>query len=162
MRSLSPLLLLCFLFLPTQALASGLADRMVDTVGDMKRIQLVTGETAQDEVDKLHGKALVAEESVVARYAQAGGRPAEVWVSRVDSEKEARRQTGVMVHKMYENPNSPFKDPRRIDHNGRAVYRFVGMGQGHLIWFVEDQVWWVSVGPDGEQAMLDEFCKESE
>lgn len=160
MRPITTYLLLGLLLFPTLASASQLADLMVEQVGDMKRIQLITGEAAQAEVDKLHGKALVAEESIVARYSETGSeRPAEVWVSRVSSEKEARRQTGVMVHKMYENPHSPFKNPKRIDYNDKAVYRFEGMGQEHLIWFSGDQVWWISVSAAGEDAMLKEFCR---
>tara|TARA_Y100001954_G_scaffold239632_1_gene317057 strand:+ start:15160 stop:15648 length:489 start_codon:yes stop_codon:yes gene_type:complete len=157
------LLLLLFIALSAgSALAASLGDLMPERVGDMHRIQLVTGDAAQEEVDKLHGKSLPAEESVVARYAVPGEkiRPAEVWVSRVSSEKEARRQTGQMVHMMYENPRSPFKNPSRMDHGTTAVYRFEGMGQGHLIWFSGDLVYWISVAPEGEQLMLDMFCKK--
>ncbi len=163
MRIKTLLFVLCLLMVSITAQADDLASLMPGSVGDMQRIQLITGSAAQAEVDKLHGKALPAEASVVARYAApekvASGRPAEVWVSRVDSEKEARRQTGVMVHMMYENPKSPFKNPKRVDHAGFAVYRFEGMGQIHLIWFSGDLVYWVSVSAEGQQAMLDELCK---
>ncbi|MDC0335277.1 hypothetical protein OAN24_00060 [Pseudodesulfovibrio sp.] len=157
------LTLSCFLF-AVQAQADDLSRLMPESVGDMFRIQLITGNDAQVEVDKLHGKALPAKASVVARYAKpedvASKRPAEVWVSQVASEKEARRQTGLMVHKMYENPRSPFKNPQRVDHNGIAVYRFEGMGQIHLIWFAGDLVYWISSSAEVESAMLDEFCKK--
>lgn len=160
MRKIFVALLLLTLALPVTSLADDLADLMVEKVGDMRRIELVTGKAAQAQVDKLHGKALPAEASVVARYAALGrqGRPAEVWVSRVESEREARRQTGQMVHLMYENPKSPFKNPRRLEHGGNAVYRFEGMGQAHLIWFKGDLVYWISVPPEGEKAMLAAFC----
>lgn len=163
MRIQSTLVLLALLLLPTLASATDIAGLMPEQVGEMKRIQLITGDAAQEEVDKLHGKALPAEASVVARYAEpanvASGRPAEVWLSQVESEKEARRQVGVMVHKMYENPLSPFKNPKRLDHAGNAIYRFEGMGQAHLIWFEKDLVFWISVAPEGENVMLDEFSK---
>lgn len=152
--------LVFLLLLPTVVSAADLAGLFPEKVGDQQRIQLITGEEAQVEVDKLHGKALPAEESAVARYAAGGqGRPAEVWVSRVESEQEARRQTGQMVHLMYENPKSPFKNPRRIDHESIPVYRFEGMGQSHLIWFKGDLVYWVSAAPEKEKAMLREFCR---
>lgn len=149
------------LLLPVSGQASDLADLPPESVGPMHRVQLVTGDAAQAEVDKLHGKALPAEASVVARYAVPGekGRPAEVWISRVESENEARRQTGQMVHLMYENPRSPFKNPRRMDHRGNAVYRFEGMGQAHLIWYKHALVYWISVSPEREGVMLDEFSK---
>lgn len=159
-RPVYVLLLVCLAW-SVSAHASGLGGLMPDQVGELKRIELMTGAEAQAEVDTLHGKPLPAEESVVARYSRPDdvgvAKPAEVWVSKVASEKEARRQTGLMVHKMYENPRSPFKNPSRIDHAGLAVYRFEGMGQAHLIWFKDDLVFWVSVGPDDEAVMLEAF-----
>jgi len=145
------------------AMAAGddLSGLMPEKAGDLVRVELVTGAAAQAEVDELHGKPLPAEASVIGRYTRFGakGRPNEVWVSRVESEKEARRQTGLMVHMMYENPKSPFKNPSRLEHNGIAVYRFTGMGQVHLIWFKADLVYWVSSMADDEQSMMDVFCR---
>jgi len=155
--------ILVVLLFPTFALADDLSGLMPKSVGDMERIQLLTGAEAQAEVDKLHGKPLPAEASVVARYSRpedvGSARPSEVWISRVESEKEARRQTGLMVHMMYDNPKSPFRNPRRIDHNGVAAYRFEGMGQAHLIWFKGSLVYWISTNVEGEPAFLDSFCK---
>ncbi len=155
--------LVLFLFITGSAWAGDLSEYMPEHVGDMARIQLLVGDEAQDAVDRLHGKPLPAEASAVARYASpkdvAKKRPAEVWVSRVESAKEARRQTGLMVHMMYENPKSPFRNPRRIEHAGLPVYRFEGMGQAHLIWFKDDLAFWISVNPDDEAAMLQAFCK---
>ena len=148
------LLLLC-----SPAYAGELAALFPETVGALPRVELIAGPDAQAEVDKLHGKALVAEASAIARYAIPDSRPAEVWVSRVSSEGEARRQTGLMVHKMYENPKSPFRNPGREDHNGLAVYRFDGMGQVHLIWFSGDLVWWVSCSPADKTSFLDAFAR---
>ncbi len=67
MRTL--LLTLTALLLPLQASAGDLSGFMPETVGKMQRIELLTGDKAQDEVDKLHGKPLPAEASAVARYA---------------------------------------------------------------------------------------------
>ena len=158
-------LALMFLLFVTPAHASGasLATLLPQSVGDLHRIQLITGAEAQVEVDKLHGKALPAEASVIARYARvssvAQSRPAEVWISRVESEAEARRQTGLMVHKMFDNPRSPFRNPGRIDHGGIGVYRFEGMGQVHLIWYRGDRVYWVSGAPGDQAAFLDALCR---
>jgi len=151
------------LILAVAAPADDLSGLMPETIGDMRRIELVVGDEAQAEVNELHGKALAAKASCIARYARSGdaadARPAEVWVSRVESEQEARRQTGLMVHKMYENPRSPFKNPGRLDQAERSVYRFDGMGQTHLIWFSGDLVYWVSAAPDDQQTLLDVLCK---
>ncbi|MEZ7198466.1 hypothetical protein [Pseudodesulfovibrio karagichevae] len=141
------------------ALADDLSGLLPEAVGGLKRVRLVTGAEARAEVDRLHGKSLEAEASAIARYAEDDGRPAEVWVSRVASEAEARRQTGLMVHKMFENPKSPFRAPKRLDHDGLAVYRFTGMGQVHLIWHSGDLVWWVSAAPDEVQPFLDALCR---
>ena len=163
MRIPYSIILLVLLVLPGGAQADDLSDLMPESVGALKRIQLVTGPQAQAEVDRLHGKPLPAEASAVARYSRPDDvgtkRPAEVWVSRVASGKEARRQTGLMVHMMYENPKSPFRNPRRLDHQGMAVYRFEGMGQTHFIWFKEDLVYWVSSAAEDESIMLESFCQ---
>ncbi len=152
-----------FVLMTGQGFAGGMTGLMPETVGPLRRVQLLTGDDAQSEVDKLHGKPLPAEASVVARYSRpedvGSARPAEVWLSKVASEKEARRQTGLMVHLMYENPRSPFKNPKRIEHQGVPVYRFTGMGQAHLIWFKGDLVYWVSANPADEAIMLGAFCK---
>jgi hypothetical protein len=150
------------LLIPVSVFAEDLSALMPEKVGELYRIQLLTGDAAQAEVDKLHGKALSATASVVARYSRTSDvgkvRPAEVWVSQVSSEKEARRQTGQMVHMMYENPRSPFKNPKRIEHGGQSVYRFVGMGQVHFIWFKGDLVFWISANPADESLMLGCFA----
>jgi len=161
MRKFSLLIILTALLLPLQVLADDMSGLMPESIGKFQRIELLVGQEAQDAVDKLHGKPLPAEASAVARYAEADSkqRPAEVWVSRVSSEKEARRQTGQMVHMMYENPRSPFKNPGRIEHAGNAIYRFEGMGQVHLIWFKGDLVWWVSVDGANVQTMLEAFSQ---
>lgn len=154
--------LFVLLMLPAGAIGGNLAELLSEKAGDMVRVQLVLGAEAQAEVDKLHGKALSAEASAIGRYARMGAgdsvRPAEVWISRVESVKEAKRQTGLMVHKMYENPRSPFKNPRRIEHGSFDVYRFTGMGQVHLIWSKDDLVYWISAMPKDETLMLDVFC----
>ncbi|MCJ2165223.1 MULTISPECIES: hypothetical protein [unclassified Pseudodesulfovibrio] len=150
---------MCVLFLCTPVSADDLSGLLPDNVGDLSRTQLLTGLAAQAEVDQLHGKALQAEASAVGRYARSGERPAEVWISRVESEAEARRQIGLMVHRMYENPKSPFRNPARLEHNGVAVYRFSGMGQVHLLWASGDLAWWVSAQPGDGQRLLDAFCR---
>lgn len=159
----SLVLMLLLLAAPAHAFAAPLAELLPGAVGDLQRIQLVTGAEAQVEVDKLHGKPLPAEASVIARYARpssvARSRPAEVWISRVESESEARRQTGLMVHKMFDNPRSPFRNPGRIEHGSTNVYRFEGMGQVHLIWHAGDLVYWISVAPGDQDAFLDALCR---
>lgn len=156
-------LMLLLLVAPAHASGASLAALLPESVGDLHRIQLITGAEAQVEVDKLHGKALPAEASVIGRYARASStaqaRPAEVWISRVESESEARRQTGLMVHKMFDNPRSPFSNPGRIDHAGVGVYRFEGMAQVHLIWYRADRVYWVSADPGDQAVLLDALCR---
>jgi hypothetical protein len=157
------LFLFVVILLPACGSADDLSWIMPEKVGEMHRIQLVSGDAAQVEVNKLHGKVLIAEASVIGRYSRPEDvgmtRPAEVWVSRVSSDSEARRQTGLMVHKMYQNPKSPFKTPKRIEHAGLSVYRFTGMGQVHFIWYKGDLTYWISTKPADEAVMLDGFCK---
>ena len=163
MRLNSLALFLFLIVVSAHAAGTPLEELLPESVVDLHRIQFITGAPAQVEVDKLHGKSLPAEASAIARYARsssvARSRPAEVWISRVESEGEARRQTGLMVHKMFDNPRSPFRNPGRIDHGGVNVYRFEGMGQVHLIWYKEDLVYWVSAAPGDQAPFLDALCR---
>jgi len=158
MRKMLYVCIIILLF-PHQAVGSDLSEHLPAKIGELVRVQLVVGDAAQDEVDRLHGKALPAEASAIGRYARMDQRPAEVWLSRVTDDKEARRQTGRMVHMMCENPRSPFKNPNRVRHAKHAVYRFMGMGQVHLIWSSGDLVWWVSTPPAYEALFLKMLCR---
>lgn len=118
--------------------------------------EYVHGEDALSEVNKLHGKAIDAVDGAVARYG-AGEDAAEVWISRAQDGREARRQAGKMVHLMYENPKSPFKYRKRFDHEGIPVYPFDGMGKSHLVFFRGDLIYWVTVPPGQERQALAEL-----
>ncbi len=154
--------LVLFLFITGSAWAGDLSEYMPEHVGDMAVFSCLSAMRR-----RMRWTGCMASRcqrgQCRGRYASpkdvAKKRPAEVWVSRVESAKEARRQTGLMVHMMYENPKSPFRNPRRIEHAGLPVYRFEGMGQAHLIWFKDDLAFWISVNPDDEAAMLQAFCK---
>ena len=74
--------LVAVLLISVFAFAGDLSGFMPEKVGELHRIQLITGDAAQAEVDKLHCKALAAETSVVARYS----RPSDVGKTRPSGE----------------------------------------------------------------------------
>lgn len=153
---------LCFVVVLVLAACAGnteLSLLLPEKIGSFVRTEVVSGKEAMTQVNKLHGTIIRAEDAVIGTY-QGPGTPLQIWISRAESEKEARRQTGEMVHLMYENPKSPFKWRKRIDFRGVAVYPFMGMDQTHLVFQIGDRVYWLSVNREQEQNALSEFIKE--
>ncbi|WP_147819642.1 hypothetical protein [Salidesulfovibrio onnuriiensis] len=135
---------------------AGLSSMLPKKIGEFALEKVVSGQDALLQINKLHGQAILARDGVVATYA-GPGKPLMVWISRAGSEKEARRQAGEMVHRMYENPESPFTWRKRMDFNGVPVYPFAGMGQVHLIFYRADLVCWLSVHEGQEREALSAF-----
>lgn len=124
-----------------------------DTLAGMAMTEYVHGKKALEKVNKLHGKAIEAEDGAVAMYG-SGVQAAEVWISRASDGREARRQAGQMVHMMYENSDSPFTYGKRFDFKGVPVYPFEGMGKSHLVFFRADLIYWVTVSKGMEEQAL--------
>lgn len=125
------------------------------TMAGMELSNYKSGSDAAEEMNRLHGKSIKAEAVAVARY---GDGAAEVWISRAKDGREARRQTGKMVHLMFENPKSPFSYMKRFEYEGVPVYPFTGMGKRHLVFFRGDLIYWVTASPEAaEQALADLF-----
>ncbi len=127
-----------------------------ETIGQYQLKTKFSGEQALLRINKLHGKTLHALDGVVGIYA-GPGKDIQIWISRADSAKEARRQAGEMVHRMFENAESPFIWRKRMDFKGVSVYPFIGMGQVHLIFHQGDLVYWLSVNKEQEQDALSAF-----
>lgn len=125
-----------------------------EKVGDYVLQEQVTGQEALLEINALHGKSIKAQNGIIGKYA-GPGKSLQLWISRAASPDVARKQTGEMVHSMFENPKSPFSWGKRMDYKGVAVYPFTGMGQVHLIFFKNDLVYWVSVNPGMEKQALE-------
>lgn len=129
-----------------------------DTIGKYSLKQVVDKEQALLEINKLHGKAIHAVDGVIGTYA-GPGRPLQAWISRAKDEKEARRQTGEMVHGMYEAASSPFTWQKRMDFKGVPVYPFTGLDQVHLVFHQGDLVYWITVNAGQEQEALAAFIR---
>ncbi|GAB7021692.1 hypothetical protein [Salidesulfovibrio brasiliensis] len=149
-------LILVALLLVVAACDDAMKRLFPETLLGQPMTEYVHGEDALAEVNKLHGKAIRAEDGAVARYG-SGDEVSEIWISRAADGREARRQAGKMVHMMYENPKSPFQYRKRFDFEGVPVYPFVGMGKSHLVFFTGDLIYWVTVPAGDERQALSEI-----
>lgn len=151
-------LLLALLALP---LAGCSQDAPLDAYfpGQVERFRLdalVTGQEAMDGVDKLHSKAIPTEDAAIGRYVGPGG-AMNVWISTASNAAGAREQAAIMVEKMLDAPELPFTDPSHFSMDGVRVQRFEGMGQVHLVFTLENRVYWISCDEAMQDAALDAF-----
>ncbi len=127
-----------------------------ENVGEMKLVELVTGEAAMAAVERLHSKVVPAEDAAIGQYEGKGG-SMTVWISRAVNVATAREQTALMVERMMRNPNTPFSDHTSKMRDGIEIHRVLGMGQVHLVFFHKVQVYWVSVETSNVDLALDAF-----
>ena len=134
-----------------------LRDLFPEAIGKLRRIRLITGQEALDEIDRLHGKRIVVEEGAIGIYRSGSGPPVMVWISRAGTADISRQQTEVMVRKMTTSSGSPFHDPSRQECKGVTVYRFLGMGQVHYVFYRGDLAYWISASPGHAEKVLQAF-----
>ena len=157
------LILLCLLL----ALAScggqdkPLAELFPGRVESLTLAKVIEGAEAMRAVDELHGKPIEVEDAAVAAYTvrtDDGVRSeAVVWVARMANAAQAREQAAVMLEKMLHplDKDSPFHDPDQFRQGGADVYRFLGMGQVHLVFQKGDLIFWIAA-PRAKQAEADQ------
>jgi hypothetical protein len=92
-------------------------------------------------------------EGFIAHYG-GGQEKATVWVSKAESPKAAQEQVKVMLHKMKDNPRSPFGNYRVFDRLGTPVIAFDGLGQVHYVFEDGTWVYWISADAKRVDAVL--------
>ena len=115
-----------------------------ETIKELRRVQLITGIQALEEINKLHGKEIGITGGGIGTYQTNNGSPVMVWISRSKKAGFARHQTEVMIERMLSAPHSPFHHPAQREFQGINIYQFQGMGQTHYIFCWYDLVYWIS------------------
>ncbi len=127
-----------------------------ENVGQVKLVELITGDEALFAVEVLHSKSIAGEDAAIGQYEGKGG-SMTVWISRAVNVATAREQAALMVERMMRNPNTPFSEHSSKMRNGVEVHKVLGMGQVHLIFFHKVQVYWISVETGNVDVALDAF-----
>lgn len=128
-----------------------------ETIDGLKRVQLITGIQAVEEINKLHGREIRIIEGGIGTYRTNNVPQAMVWISRSKKEDLARHQTEVMIKKMLSAPHSPFHHLAQCELQGINIYQFQGMGQIHYIFCWDDLVFWISAVAHQGDAILQAF-----
>ncbi len=128
-----------------------------EAIGGLRRVELLEGTTAIENIGELHGKAIPLEDAAIATYAGGPGKPDMVWISRASSEQENQRQMRDMVEKMLATEGSPFRDYTSRETPCCVVHEFTGMGQVHYTFAHNDLSWWISAHPMYGEILLKRF-----
>lgn len=122
-------------------------------------VELVTGPKALELINNLHGKNIIVEAGAIGTYQVTGKQPAMIWISRSKTSDLTREQAEVMADKMLTNPHSPFHAPETFMRNTIKVYKFLGMGQVHYVFYKERLGFWISAPLEDGEKLLRYFLK---
>ena len=122
----------------------------------LELVNLIEGEEAIEQIDKLHGKSLNVIKGYIAHY-QGNHEKATLWVSEAESEGAAQEQVDVMLQKMKDNPRSPFSNYRTLNGPGLPVIAFDGLGQVHYVFRDGPWVYWIGAHAKRIDKVLEHF-----
>lgn len=153
------LLLLLLLFACAQPVEKqqDLVSLLPENIGEWQRVKLISGSEALGKINHLHGKNIIVEEGAIGNYQAEGKGLAMVWISRSKTAALTQEQAEVMADKMVNNPRSPFHNPETLSINKTKVYKFLGMGQVHYIFYRKRLAYWISAPPAVGKKLLLEF-----
>ncbi len=141
--SSSAVLALSLSFLAMGAPASAeVADQaMPSSLSELRLAQLLLGEEARNEMDRLHGKSIPLQEAFVAHY-QGAGRTIVLYVAVASDEATAQDQVEQMTARM-RGANGPFAHLGERVMGGALVHSLFGQRQVHLHFRRGSRVVWV-------------------
>jgi len=111
----------------------------------MKLANEVTGEMAAAMIARLHGKDVAPTESYIGHYG-TGSRHAMLYVSRFESEEQARSLLKVMSLRIGKG-SSGFGHHRQIEVTGREIHLVLGQGQVHYFFAKGRSLYWLGIDP---------------
>lgn len=112
-----------------------------ETLAGLVLEQLVQGEEAVSEINRLHGKSFALVDGAVGSY---GGGQVTLWVSQAQTTSSAEEILFAMRDRIAEG-DSPFTPLRESTRGHRTVYEAEGMGQTHYYFQSSDLVIWLAV-----------------
>ena len=127
-------------------------------IGGLTLVELLEGEEAIKQINKLHGKSIKVVRGFIAHY-EGDHQKAALWVSEAESDALAQDQIGVMIDKMKSNPRSPFSNYRTLERQGHQVMAFDGMRQVHYVFREGPWVYWISADDTGIDTVFEHFKK---
>jgi hypothetical protein len=114
-----------------------------------------SGEAAAELIERMHGKAVAPDGSVIATFGNAPDQIV-VYVSRFPSRREAAEQVRLMGESIGAG-SSGFGHHQTFPRDGRQIHSVLGYGQTHYFFHVVDRVIWLSAPDAVASDALDEI-----
>jgi len=144
MKALKVINVLSLLCIAVLALNTRCAQHLFpERIDSLSLREVIAGDDAQCEVDKLHMKEIPLENVWVATYGDDKGNTATVWISESTDREQAASQTKIMMMKIWHNPHNPYSHLEVVE-SGERTYIFRGMGQQHAVFQNGKRIYWIS------------------
>lgn len=125
-----------------------------DSFFGLSLTKTLSGKDAAEFVNRLHFGNVAAESNEIGFYKAAKG-SAIIYVSYYQDSEQAKYNLDLMVEKISPE-NSVFTGGESFELNDTRVYRYLGMGQTHFIFFFDNALFWLS----GEVRWAEKFLQE--
>lgn len=118
--------------------------------------QIVKGQKALAEIDKLHGKDIQIKAGYIVQYhGTRSGKSATLWVGQTANVSQAKIFVEQMTSRIKAG-NTPFQMREEKQVNGRLIYTMFGLNQAQFVYSLKDKVIWLSADDDlAERALED-------
>ena len=115
----------------------------------------LTGEEAKDFVNKLHFQQVTETESEIGFYEGDEGR-ALIYITHYQNPEDAENDYNKMTEKISAG-NTVFIGSEYVNIDSRKVYRTFGMGQSHYVFYLNNELYWVSVDTHFGMKLVEEY-----
>ena len=123
----------------------------------LKLKQKITGKQAAKFINRLHPIKVANTENQIGFYKGENG-TAVIYVTQYPDKKSAVRDEQKMTEKIAE-VSSMFTLGKRIDINGREIYRIFGMGKTHFVFAINNKLFWITAESTWAVKFLKEYLK---
>jgi hypothetical protein len=126
----------------------------LETVGSLKLVQLIEGNEAHKQINRLHGQSISMADGFIAVYQGSGEDKMTIWVSVHKDSKEAES----LIAKMHEKIDTVanFQNHQDLDISGNIYHFVTGMGQSHYFYYRGNDAIWIGIASPEEMKILSE------
>lgn len=127
-----------------------------NTLAGLSLSRQITGWTALDDIERLHGTTIPMVDGAIAYYDDG---QAVLWISSTWLPFMAIRQVETMTERIAEG-RSPFTPVSTRQVDSLIVYELTGMGQTHYYFQLGRRVVWLAVSPHLAEQSLTELIRK--
>lgn len=124
---------------------------------DLKLTEKISGEKAEEVVNRLHFDPVTSEKNEIAFYRGVKGN-AIIYATYYSDSDAAIENYNKMTQKISPE-NSVFIQSSFIEMNDKTIFRTFGLGQTHYVFTNENKLFWLSVETIWAEKFLIEYLK---